>query len=127
MLFIFVVISRIGVVPIVMGAPLADYEAIAPAHSFIHVDQYESPRELAAYLHLLNTHDTLYNEYFKWRDTYEIADTNFMCRLCLLLQTTSYVDIRYKNINTWWNEGQCLSLGDDELKANWTSWRDLQL
>ena len=52
-------------VPIVMGATIDEYKAVAPPNSFIHVDQFESPAELAQYLRWLNANDEYYNEYFR--------------------------------------------------------------
>ena len=43
-------LSRNSVLPIVMGARKEEYEAVAPYNSFIHVDQFKSPKELATYL-----------------------------------------------------------------------------
>ena len=48
-----------------MGAHPSDYRRDAPEKSFIHVDDFDSPRELAEYLHLLDQNDDLYNEYFR--------------------------------------------------------------
>jgi hypothetical protein len=48
-----------------MGARLEDYERSAPYKSFLHVDQFESPKQLAEYLHLLDKDDDKYNEYFQ--------------------------------------------------------------
>ena len=53
------------VIPVVMGARLEEYEAVAPHNSFIHVDQFKGPRELAEYLDQLDQDDDLYNEYFQ--------------------------------------------------------------
>lgn len=50
-----------------MGARPQDYARSAPDHSYIHVDDFESPKELAEYLDKLDKNDDLYNEYFKWR------------------------------------------------------------
>ena len=51
-----------NIVPVVMGATLEDYQAVAPHGSFIHVDQFGSTTELATYLHRLNENDELYNK-----------------------------------------------------------------
>lgn len=56
---------RQNILPIVMGARPEDYERSAPYKSYIHVDEFESPRELAEYLHRLDKNDELYNSYFK--------------------------------------------------------------
>jgi hypothetical protein len=58
---------RNDLVPIVMGARPEDYARSAPYHSYIHVDDFESPKELASYLHKLDQDDNLYNEYFRWK------------------------------------------------------------
>ena len=48
-----------------MGARLEDYEKAAPYKSFLHVDQFSGPEELAKFLHRLDQDDNLYNEYFQ--------------------------------------------------------------
>ncbi|KAL5019318.1 hypothetical protein ScPMuIL_005040 [Solemya velum] len=72
------------VIPIVMGAAPEDYRRVAPSpHSYIHVDEFESPKALAEYLHKLDKNDDLYNEYFNWKGTFSLIHTaNFYCRLC---------------------------------------------
>ncbi len=67
-----------------MGAHSADYVRAAPEHSFIHVDWFAGPRELALYLLLLDRQPTLYNEYFAWKGLGHFVDTRLPCRLCLL-------------------------------------------
>ena len=50
-----------------MGARPEDYEKVAPNNSYIHVDEFKGPKELAEYLHLLDNDDDLYNQYFQVR------------------------------------------------------------
>ena len=50
-----------------MGARPQDYERAAPYKSYIHVDDFEGPKELAEYLKKLEENDDLYNEYFRWK------------------------------------------------------------
>ncbi|XP_050535701.1 glycoprotein 3-alpha-L-fucosyltransferase A-like isoform X1 [Daktulosphaira vitifoliae] len=90
-----------NVLPIVMGARREDYDRIAPKHSYVHVDDYESPKALAEYLHRLDSDDSLYNEYFRWKGTGEFIDTKFFCRLCAVLHD-NYPAKHYRNINEWW-------------------------
>ena len=54
-----------SVLPIVMGARPEDYARAAPHHSYIHVDQFRGPRELAEYLLLLDREEEKYNKYFQ--------------------------------------------------------------
>lgn len=54
-------------VPIVMGAHPADYVRVAPPHSFVHVDWFDSPAALARYLRALAADPAAYARFFAWR------------------------------------------------------------
>ncbi|XP_076351643.1 glycoprotein 3-alpha-L-fucosyltransferase A-like [Tachypleus tridentatus] len=96
-----------NVVPIVMGARPEDYRRNAPYHSYIHVEDFESPKHLAEYLHRLEKNSTLYNEYFQWKGTGEFVNTYFWCRLCALLHAPPQKKV-YSDIHTWWaGPGTC--------------------
>lgn len=103
------------ILPIVMGAPRIDYEKYAPHRSFIHVDEFDSPAELAQYLHVLDKNDELYNSYFQWKGSGQIiADGGqFICELCAKLHDDRFMSIPswYENINHWWNEPGICSNG----------------
>jgi len=93
----------------VLGARKRDYEVKAPPHSFVHVEDFSGPWQLADYLHLLASNDTLYNEYFRWYEAgWSHVNTRYWCRLCALLHWRDDVDYVswYKDYNTWWN-GAC--------------------
>lgn len=90
-----------NVLPIVMGARPEDYERSAPYGSYIHVDEFSSPAELAAYLHRLDKDDNMYNSYFRWKGTGEFIDTHFWCRLCTMVHAPS-TPRRYEDVNEWW-------------------------
>ena len=66
--------------PVVMGAHPSDYEAVAPPKSYIHVDDFASPKALAQFLIKLDRDDDLYNSYFRWKGTGEFVNTKFWCR-----------------------------------------------
>lgn len=89
-----------------MGAPREDYEKYGPERSFIHVEDFRSPKELAEYLHFLDKNDDLYNSYFKWVGTGEFVDSwKYMwCRMCAMLHDDYSMSIRnwYEDINNWW-------------------------
>jgi len=96
---LMVLLYRYGMLPIVMGAPPNDYAKVAPPHSYIHVDEFSGPKELAEYLYQLSNNDTKYEEYFRWKNTLEIRENKnigkFWCRLCTLLhyQVSCYLCI----------------------------------
>ncbi|XP_046639931.1 alpha-(1,3)-fucosyltransferase C-like [Daphnia pulicaria] len=94
-------------VPIVYGG--ADYTQHAPAHSYIDALKYK-PKELAAYLQLLIANETLYNEYFWWKDYYRVEFTledrsrHAFCDLCQKLHEQ---DDRksYPDLSAEWGDG----------------------
>jgi len=61
----------LDIVPIVYGG--ADSSQYAPAHSYINIADFKSPKELADYLHLLDQNDALYLEYFEWKKFYQVV------------------------------------------------------
>ncbi|VDN39706.1 unnamed protein product [Dibothriocephalus latus] len=70
-------------IPVVMGAPRDDYCTLAPPNSFIHVDDFSSPAELADYLNWLDRNDTAYASYFAWKAYGKVVTaTEIQCRLC---------------------------------------------
>ena len=50
-----------------MGARPQDYERASPYKSYIHVDDFDGPKELAEFLKKLEENDDMYNEYFRWK------------------------------------------------------------
>ena len=48
-----------------MGARPEDYARAAPYKSYIHVDQFSGPRDLAQFLLELDKDDQKYNQYFQ--------------------------------------------------------------
>ncbi len=97
-------------VPIVYGG--ANYTQHAPAHSYIDARQFK-PKDLAAYLQLLIRNETLYNEYFWWKDYYRVEFTlehrsrHAFCDLCQKLHEQddrkSYPDLAAD----WGNGNKC--------------------
>lgn len=104
---VYFFLFRHNVLPIVMGAHPTDYARSAPYRSYIHVDEFESPKELAEYLHRLDRDDDLYNSYFRWKGTGEFINTYFWCRVCAMLHDDRLPKY-YKDVNEWWRgEGVC--------------------
>lgn len=100
---------RHNVVPIVMGASPSEYRQVAPFRSYIHVEDFNSPRDLADYLKLLDRNSTMYNQYFRWKGTGEFINTFFWCRVCALLHASPPPPgyHYYGDIAAWWYEGGC--------------------
>ncbi|CAH8583343.1 unnamed protein product [Schistosoma rodhaini] len=96
------------VIPVVMGASIEEYKSVAPPNSFIHVDQFSSPRQLAKYLHYLDKNHTAFNEYFIWQNKWKVLlfPERPECDFCLLanalpnLKPSWYIDV-----NSWFDRG----------------------
>ena len=92
------------VIPIVYGG--ADYAQYAPPHSYIHVADFGSPKELADYLHFLAGNEAMYNRYFDWKEEWEVVKRplNGWCDLCAKLNDpeSSKETKIYESISKWW-------------------------
>ncbi|KAM4577540.1 alpha-(1,3)-fucosyltransferase 7 [Odontesthes bonariensis] len=72
-----------GAIPVVLGPNRATYEAVAPPHSFIHVADFRSTANLAAYLKHVASDKQAYEEFFRWHRTHKIKTyTDWRERLC---------------------------------------------
>ena len=58
-----------NVIPVVFNG--ANMSAIAPPHSYINAEDFSSVEQLAEYLQLVASNDSLFASYFWWRDFYK--------------------------------------------------------
>ncbi|XP_055570299.1 4-galactosyl-N-acetylglucosaminide 3-alpha-L-fucosyltransferase 9 isoform X1 [Falco cherrug] len=61
-----------GSVPVVLGPSRENYENYIPADSFIHVEDFLSPRDLAEYLLMLDKNNKMYLSYFNWKKDFSV-------------------------------------------------------
>ena len=96
-----------GAVPVTLGG--ADHTAYAPTNSYIDMADFASPRDLADYLHLLDTNDGLYARYFEWRKEYEVKmhPKTGWCNLCEMLNDPNLPTKSYANMSRWWFDEPC--------------------
>ncbi|XP_036370692.1 glycoprotein 3-alpha-L-fucosyltransferase A-like [Octopus sinensis] len=102
-----------NVIPIVMGAHPDDYRRVAPENSYIHYEDFQSAKELAAYLHKLDKNDTLYNEYFKWKGTGKFYYIDLWCHVCSMLHHAldDKKQIWYEDFGAWYaGKGVCIGM-----------------
>lgn len=96
---------RNDVLPVVMGAHPDDYKRVAPPGSFIHVEDFSGPEELAKHLHKLAAEDKEYNKYFRWKETGTFIDTKFWCRICSMLWDKEKPKLSVSDLDKWWRGG----------------------
>jgi hypothetical protein len=96
-------------VPIVMGARENDYARTAPKQSYIHVDMYKTPEDLAKHLnHLINKTEE-YLKYLQWREDTQIEVItrgrwmNFLCPLCEMAYESPQLSQTRLNFSSWYN------------------------
>ncbi|XP_060771458.1 4-galactosyl-N-acetylglucosaminide 3-alpha-L-fucosyltransferase 9-like [Neoarius graeffei] len=96
---------KVGTVPVVLGPPRENYEEFLPADSFIHVDDFESPQELAEHLKFLDQKQEAYEEYFTWRQHLTAEVTYFpleqACRICDHIKRHKGYSV-FTNLNKWY-------------------------
>ncbi|XP_063235545.1 4-galactosyl-N-acetylglucosaminide 3-alpha-L-fucosyltransferase FUT6-like isoform X2 [Bacillus rossius redtenbacheri] len=90
-----------GSVPVVMGASREDCRRLLPPGSYVHVDDFPSPRALALHLLQLSEDPARYNALFAWRRAFRVLNehgyfqspVHHYCRLC---EALNYNDPRPK-------------------------------
>ena len=76
------VLATASAIPIVFGPSKSEYEAVAPPYSFIHVNDFKNPEDLADYMNYLIDNTTAYMEYFWWTSYYTVKRTELICSFC---------------------------------------------
>ena len=113
-------VLRNDIIPVVMGAHPDDYTAVLPPNSFIHVDHFASPKELATHLRTVAANRTLYNSFFAWRGHGQFINTRFWCRLCAMVHGTRHTRSYYSDLNRWFSGASvCQHAG----RSGWATWR----
>ncbi|XP_041819775.1 4-galactosyl-N-acetylglucosaminide 3-alpha-L-fucosyltransferase 9-like [Chelmon rostratus] len=95
----------LGTVPVVLGPPRQNYEDYVPGDSFIHVNDFSTPKELAERLIYLDQNNSEYMRYFNWRrrfksKVYEIGREP-ACKTCAYLQNHRGYQV-FHDLNKWY-------------------------
>lgn len=101
------------VVPVVLAPKeVVNYSILAPPNSYINALDFDSAKQLADYLKLLDARDDLYARYFDWKAYYKVLkpDTRGWCDLCRMAKDRTRQPKTYADIKQWWiGKGECLN------------------
>jgi len=124
---------RYNVVPIVIDLH-QNHARFAPPRSYINALDFSTVKELADYLQILDKNDTLYNEYFWWKEHYVTEydvhpwegniyeeSSRGLCGLCSKLHEPSQPISIYANITRWWyTDSSCKILDtNNSTEGSW--------
>lgn len=117
--------AQFDVIPVVLDLH-GQYARFVPAKSYINALDFPSVKDLANYLKVLDKNDTLYNEYFLWKEHYFMEysfhgrpalrnridpTAHGICGLCSKLHNPSEPVSVYRNLTKWWlNDAACSAL-----------------
>ena len=113
---------NMNIVPVVLGA--YNYSELLPPKSYIDVKDYKSPQELANHLKLLDKNDSLYSEYLKWKDEYDIVPhPPFACSVCEYVNRAEHVTKTYDRLDLFWDSNtDCHSPSEFYTNVDASSW-----
>lgn len=85
-----------------------------PPQSYINIQDYSSPKDLAEFLEHLASNETAYKRYFDWKKTHRIITLGdpkgpmpmAFCTLCELVNRPSFHKI-YLDMASWWSQDRC--------------------
>ncbi|XP_063915585.1 alpha-(1,3)-fucosyltransferase 7-like [Zophobas morio] len=97
-------------IPIVMGATKESYAKLLPPKSYLNIDDYAQPKDLATHIHYLNMTGH-YREYFEWKRDFEVLNEHgyfqsksyHYCRVCEALNYNTKNTKIYQDLSGFWS------------------------
>ena len=77
-----------NIIPVVLNG--ANMSTIAPPHSYINAEDFNTTESLAEYLLTVASNDTLFASYFWWRDYYRVEVSFLIIELPRLTQSPGF-------------------------------------
>lgn len=98
---------RAGMIPVVRGAAPSEYLAMAPPHSYIHVEDFVGPQQLARHLSAVAGNASALSELTAWRRRYGIDGVQpAWCELCERLRGGDPAGGSVvPDLGKWWYQG----------------------
>lgn len=103
-----------------MGSTKKNLQKLLPYHSYIFVDDFANPRDLANFLLYLNNTPSELAAYFVWRSKYRISNEHgyfksnsyHYCRVCEALNYNSKETKVYDDLEAFWSTKDCYPAWD---------------
>ncbi|KAL3862636.1 hypothetical protein ACJMK2_008590 [Sinanodonta woodiana] len=96
--------------------PIVNWKHVDPAtvlpHSYINVYDFPNLREAAKYIKEVNENETLYNSYFKWKETHVPGGKCLSCRVCRALHERPVGPQVYTNFSGWVYNDYCEAVNE---------------
>ena len=105
-----------NIVPVVMGGASYEDEQLAIPGSFIDVANFQSVEALVKYLLYLDSNDTAYNEYFKWKKEFKpFLPESWTCKICAALHNDT-LPAKVYNLDDFWGVGKSCGKNEDKIR-----------
>ena len=95
------------------------YERHAPSESFLHVDDFHGPEDLAIYMRQLSHDPKKYHTHFLWKSSYKVEEVDISYEICKYIGlerdrggTRKMASARkYSDLDKFWRpQGVCAKL-----------------
>lgn len=102
-------------IPIIMGGTESSLAKLLPPLSYINVEHFSGPKDLANYtLHLLENREE-FQSYFAWKKYFKVTQEHgyyktpsyHYCRVCEALNYNSKEPKVYSDLESFWSEKSC--------------------
>lgn len=110
-------------IPIVMGSTKKLYRQLLPPNSYINVDDFSSPKDLANYIVYLNNTSNEMKGYLKWKKYFKVLNEHgyfqtksvHYCRICEALNYNLKQNKVYDDLEAFTSKNNCYPAWDDSL------------
>jgi len=87
----------------------ANYSRFAPPNSYVNALDFESPKELAAYLKYLSQDLQRYQSFLQWKKYYRVrgGTERAVCTLCEVLHKQKKPKL-YSDLSDWYAKDKCI-------------------
>ncbi|XP_037872953.1 alpha-(1,3)-fucosyltransferase 7 [Bombyx mori] len=95
-----------GAIPIIQGPPLEDCKRLLPPNSFLHLDEYRSPKKLANEIRNITSNEDNLLSYHLWRNHFQVINEHgyfgtksyHYCRICEALNYNDETESVYDSV-----------------------------